>query len=186
MDTLDVETKQCKNCGILNSIDRALCTNCQTPLTAYAGQLRGQEFDTEHLKQKIKKLDQHPFAVKFMVGQNIFFAIFWPLASAISGFFSRAKVNSESTNYIGAAFSAVGSFMNAIVMVPIALLLIWIAWGGWYQRPWAWGANMGVVIVFGLSCLIHFHFINVLWLGILAVSVSLWVSQDTRTWFGQS
>lgn len=186
MSTLDLETQQCKNCGMLNSIDWSLCSNCQSPLTAYSGQLRGQEFDTEHLNQKIKKLDQHPFAVKMMAGQNVFFAAFWPLASAVSGILSRAKVNSETTNYLSAAFSAVGSFMNAIVMVPIALLLIWIAWGAWSQKPWAWGANLGVSLVFGLTCLVHFHLLNIFWLALLAVTTSLWFSKDTRTWFGQN
>ncbi len=185
MDTLDLETQQCKNCGMLNTIDRALCSNCQTPLTAYAGQLRGQEFDTDFLKAKIVKLDRQPTAVKLMTVQNICFAIFWPLASAAGGFFARAKVNSETTNYLSAAFSAVGSFVNAIVLIPIAMLIIWLAWGAWSQRTWAWGANLGVAILFGLACLIHFHFLSIFWLILIGYTVSKWMHDDIRTWFGQ-
>src|ERR1044071_9262972 len=109
-----METVQCKHCGTQNDISRALCENCQSPLTAYAGQLRGESY-RGNLSAQVDRLRVRPISVTLMVVFLIIIIVGWPLREIFSAFASRATLNSESTNYIASAFGAIGPILVTMV-----------------------------------------------------------------------
>src|ERR1044071_6490365 len=102
-----MDTVQCKHCGTQNDIGRALCENCQSPLTAYAGQLRGESY-RGNLSAQVERLGVRPISVTLMVIFLSLITLGWPLRAIFTAFTSQATLNSESTNYIASAFGAIG------------------------------------------------------------------------------
>src|SRR6266576_3454334 len=101
-----MDTIQCEHCGTQNDVGRALCVNCQTPLTAYAGQLRGETYEG-NLAGQVDRLQDRPLSVNLMAAALVAIAVAWPLRSIFNAFASRASLNSETTNYLASAFGAI-------------------------------------------------------------------------------
>src|SRR5689334_10026602 len=107
------ETRQCPNCGLENDLGRSVCANCQTPLTAYSGQLRGEAYQGK-LAAQVAQLETRPPVVMAMVAAIVLFTLFWPLASLVTAFVHREATNAEGTNYLASAFGAIGPILTAI------------------------------------------------------------------------
>jgi hypothetical protein len=99
----------------------------------------------------------------------------------------RAHLNSDSTNYIAAAFGAIAPIMTAVVCLPIAALLLWCAWAAHSQHVRAWSACMGAVIVFAAYALIRaaeYRWWTAVWVVAAAALAFGWSRGSTRAWFG--
>src|SRR5262245_57107942 len=117
---MNSETQQCPHCGTPNEIGLARCANCQSPLTAYAGQVTGLgEAEQGRLAEKVKLLNTRPPVIGAMTGFDIFVALFWPLAAVVHAFAVRPTVNAEGTNYIGAAVGSIGPIFTAMLCIPL-------------------------------------------------------------------
>src|SRR4051812_24199856 len=122
-----MDSIQCPHCGTQNSTGRSLCENCQSPLTAYSGQLTGETYEGK-LAGKVAQLDTRPVSVYLMMAFLTVIAIGWPLRNIIGAFAGRAQLNAENTNYLANAFGSIAPIMTTIVMLPIAAALFWIVW----------------------------------------------------------
>jgi hypothetical protein len=163
-----------------------MCENCNTPLTAYGGQVGQEENFKRRLATQVSALDVRPPAVIAMVVFYLLFTLFWPLRGVVSAFAARPHLNSEGTNYIGAAFGTLGPIFACVTLLPIAVLLCGLAYFTWAQRPWTWMAGLvglGVAVVVtalqnGLGAL-------TILIGIVAVTIAVfWTQARTRAWFG--
>ncbi len=181
------ETRQCPNCGLDNSIDRALCVSCLTPLTQYAGDLDGQGTSNGVLAAQVAALEVRPPVVAAMTVFNALFAVFWPLTFVMGAFVARQKVNAAGTNYLGAALGAVGPVLAALILLPVALGLGVLAWATWTRQQWAWNMNAGVLGLFGLLALFRFGsapILAFLYLGLACGLAFYWFKPVTKAWFG--
>lgn len=183
---MEPETVTCSICGAVNDAGRALCIDCNRPLTAYAEQLDSQQhINREEIQRKIASLDTRPPAVLAMTLFYVVFAVFWPLAYVVGAFMSREKVNAEGTNYLSAAFDAIGPFLSAGLLVPFALLLVFLAWATWTQRSWAWTAGLVTLGLFALKAL-QKGVGGAVWLVVAAVLAFFWFREETKVWYGHS
>lgn len=181
-----MEQSQCKHCGTLNEAGRALCSNCQTPLTAYSGELRGEEYRGK-LAGQVDRLGGRPPAVTMVSIFLVLAAIGWPLRAVVAAFLKREHLSADGTNYISSAFSAIGPIFISIVCVPIAAVLVWIAWSVYQQRPGSWQFGLGALIAFAAYSLVQLGVSmgwSIFWLAITAVLAVLWFHGSTRAWFG--
>lgn len=182
------ETIQCPHCGEINDSGRARCINCQTPLTAYGGQLdRAPEEQRKKLAEQVARLETRPPIVAAMTLFNTLFAIFWPLAYAIGSFMSRPKTSGDNSNYLGAAFGSIGAFLVALIFVPIAIALFGLAWGTWTQKSWAWTANAAFLCAFAVLAFLRFHvnhLLGFIWLGLDGAFAYYWFKPQIKEWFG--
>jgi hypothetical protein len=163
----------------------AVCENCGTPLTAYGGQITG-EVSTE-TRLKASRLAARPVIVPVMAGLDVLFAVFGPLAMVMGRFIGRTAVNTEGTNYLGAAFGAVGVAFVAMFMVPFAIALLVVAWGTIAQRSWAWPANILVLaaLVFLGGLFLPLGTVGwVIRILLAAVLGFMWSREETRAWLG--
>jgi hypothetical protein len=182
------ETQQCPHCGTPNDIGRSLCENCQTPLTAYAGQLHGQAYQGR-LAEQVALLNTRPPVVVGMTVFHVLLVVFWPLARVVGAFASRQQTNAEGTNYIASAFSSIGPILQAIVFVPIALALIVLAWATWTERTWAWTVNAFALAAFALFAILKYpsaHLQAILYVGLAGGLAFFWFRPQTRGWYGLS
>jgi hypothetical protein len=182
------ETRQCPHCGLENDLGRSLCANCQTPLTAYAGQLQGAAYQGK-LAAQVERLETRPPGVVAMVVFIVVIVVFWPLASVVTAFLHREAINAEGTNYLASAFGALGPLLTALVMIPIACVLSWLAWATWTQQTWTWNANAGLLIgfaVFALSRHAVYQNMTYVWIALAVVLGFFWFQSATRAWFGLS
>jgi hypothetical protein len=177
---------RCPHCAHENPDGLAVCLNCNTPLTAYSGQLMGAV--SEETRYKAAKLAVRPPVIPMAAALTLALAALGPAWALASRFFSRPAVNAEGTNYVGAAFGAVGVAFAAMVLVPLALVLVFVAWGVMIQRTWAWTAQavvlLGILVIGFTGWLIPSLFLRIL-LSVAAVIVGvMWMKQDAREWYG--
>jgi hypothetical protein len=177
---------RCPHCDNENPEGAARCLNCDTPLTAYAGQATGEV--SAATLQKLSRLSQQPPIVPIVVALDVLIAIFGPFGFVLSRFLSRTVTNAEGTNYLGAAFGAVGVAFTALLMVPLGLFLIYVAWLTWNRGSWAWLANAALLCGMAALCLFGFFtpwvFFRLLGLAVFAAAAWAWFRTDTREWFG--
>ncbi len=179
------DTQQCPNCGHVNDIGLAVCESCNSPMTAYGGQVTGEAYEGGRLKGQVAKLEVRPAAVTAIVVFDVLFALFWPFAYVIGGFLGVHGANSEGTNAMAAAVSWVPALFWAAVLVPSGIALLVLAWLAWSQRPIAWNVNLGVVILFGLLSLRAFPGPGFwIFLPVSIVLAALWLRSDTKAWYG--
>ena len=174
---------QCPNCGTPNDTSAALCKACMNPMTAYSGELKGETYQGNLVKQ-VANLDTRPPAVMAMTALDGVFALFWPLRIALNNFLARQTTNAEGTNYVASAFGTVGPILAALLLIPAAIALGVAAWGAWTQRPWAWLANFGVLIVFALLNL-RASAASLFAVAAIVIGV-LWMMPRTKGWYGLS
>lgn len=182
--------RRCPHCGELNSADRAVCTNCQSPMTAYAGDITGEpgEHSQKHAEE-IAFLTTRPPASVVMAAFDVFFAVFWPLAYVIGSFLTRPQMNSEGTNYINAAVGTVQPILAAIFLLPMAGALCAVAWATWNQRTWAWMGNAVALGLFAVMAVPNFRsapLSAVFWLAVAGGLAYLWFQKRTKDWYGQA
>ncbi len=176
---------RCPHCSNENEEGAAVCEYCDTPLTAYGGQLTG--LVSASTLAKAAKLAVRPPVIPIMAGLDVFLAIFGPVAAVLGKFSSRPQTNAEGTNYMGAAFGAVGVAFTAMVLVPVALALLVIAWGTITQKSWAWAANIGVlgVLIFLGNFLLPWGTFGLIIRVVAGVALGvLWIKNETREWYG--
>jgi hypothetical protein len=190
MSQTEPETVQCKFCGEVNEVGSALCANCKSPLTAYAGEIKGLSAEEKaRMAARVARLKRHPPAVYALTVFNALFALFWPLAFTLGGFMARERVNSEGTNYLAAAFGAIGPFLTALMLIPAGLALIYLAWATWSQRSWAWMANLGSLALFAFLALRQFSsapLLALFWLFVAGALTVIWLRPETKVWYGLS
>lgn len=170
----------------------ALCQQCLTPLTAYSGELTGENYQGA-LAGQVRDLNTRPRIVAIMAIFNVLIAIFVPLSIFIGSLPHAAEPSADGTYQAGlsTAFHAVGAGLTGLVMIPIAILLMWLAWATFSQRTWTWNANFVTVAVFGILMLTKFkihstglHVVAVLSLIGAACLVYFWSRPTTRSWYG--
>lgn len=177
---------RCPHCEMPNDDANALCSNCGMPLTVYGRQVTGEV--SAATRAKIARANVRPIVINILAAYCAIAAAggpFWKLAAR---FAARTQVNEEGTNYLGAAFGAVGVTFTAIVLVPLGLAFLIVAWGILTQKTWAWWAGLVVLAValftafsgafFGLGFL---RFVMMAGGILLAVG---WLRADVREWFG--
>jgi hypothetical protein len=177
---------RCPHCAIENDDGIAVCLNCNTPLTAYGGQLMGAV--SEETLRKAAKLAVRPPVIPMAAALTVALAVLGPLWALAGRFVARPAVNAEGTNYLGAAFGAVGVVFAAMVLIPIAVALGVVAWGVMTQRTWAWTGQAIVLLIIGVigftGWLVPSVFLRIL-LSTAAVIVGvMWMQRDTREWYG--
>jgi hypothetical protein len=160
-----------------------------TPLTAYAGQLAGETYQGK-LASQVEALDRRPLVVAVLAVLNILVALL-ALGYAIHSILSTHHEGEEA--YLANAFNAIGAFMIALVLVPIAIALIIHAAATWTQRTWTWNSNLAFLGVIGLFQLTQFrypgfgiHLLAVILLALAGGLAYLWFRPQTRAWYGLS
>ena len=177
------DTIQCPNCGTPNDTNAALCKACMNPLTAYSGELKGETYQGNLVKQ-VAYLDTRPPAVIAMTVLDVAFALFWPLRIVLHNFAAKPTTNAEGTNYVASAFGTIGPILAALLLIPAAVALCVAAWGAWTQRPWAWMVNFGVLIVFTL---LNLRPSPVALLAVAAIAIGVfWMLPRSKGWYGLS
>jgi hypothetical protein len=155
-------------------------------LTAYAGQLRGESYRGK-LASQVDQLNTRPPVIIAMVVFIAVFALFWPVASVLVAFLHREGMNAEGTNYVASATGVIVPIMTALVLLPAAIALGWLAWATWIQQTWTWNVNAALLIGFAIFALIRYpvyHSLTFLWVALAAVLAFLWFRPATRAWFG--
>ena len=183
-----MDTIQCPHCGTQNSSERSLCVNCQSPLTAYSGQLTGEAYEGK-LAGKVAQLETRPLSVYLMMAFLTVVAIGWPLRNIVLAFMARTGLNAENTNYLATAFGSIAPIMTTIVMLPLAGVLAWIAWQCYAQMPQAWKLSLISVVAFATFVALRFHDFKawtIFWLAVVGALAYLWLRPNTRAWFGLS
>jgi len=181
-----METMQCPFCGTMNDTKHSLCTNCQSPLTAYSGELRGEIYQG-NLAGQVERLRVRPWSVNLMAAFLVVVAVGWPLRSIVTAFVNRAQLNGEATNYLASAFGAIGPIMTTILCLPLAAILGWIAWSVLTQQPRAWKLSLVAISAFAVYILIRsgeYRIWTVIWLVLTAGLAAVWLRGPTRAWFG--
>jgi len=181
-----MNTIQCPHCGTRNDAGRSLCTNCQTPLTAYAGELRGESYEG-NLAGQVDKLKVRPFGVYVMTAFLSIVALGWPLRTIIMAFANRAHLNADSTNYLASAFSAIGPILTTIICLPLIAAIAWLGWLNFMQQPRGWQFSLGatgIFAVFILTRLGEYHAWAFLWLCVAVATAIIWLHSSTKSWFG--
>lgn len=179
---------RCSDCKTLNDVDAAFCAQCAAPLSAYTREQTGAVDVVA--KYKIARLDVRPRAVTLAVALDILLAIFGPLAYLMSKFMTRTTVNSDATNYLGAALGGVGLFITVIVVLPVALGMLYIAWNVWTQRPWGWLAQQvvsGLVVLAALTG--KWPGVTgwrLFWLAATGILAAYWYRSETKAWYGDN
>ncbi len=177
------DTIQCPNCGTPNDTSAALCKACMNPLTAYSGELKGETYQGNLVKQ-VAYLDTRPPAVIAMTVLDIVFALFWPLRRVFANFANRPTTNVEGTNYVASAFGTIGPILSAILLIPAAIALGVVAWAAWTQRPWAWMVNLGVLVLFAL---LNLRPNPTALFAVAAIVIGVfWMLPRTKGWYGLS
>jgi len=182
------DTRQCPNCGTANPVGNALCSNCHTPFTAYAGQITGERYQGK-LAGQVSDLETRPPGVIGMAVFNVLLALFWPLWRVIAAFAAKQTTNAEGTNYLQSAFGTIGPMLLAAFLIPVAIALGILAWATWTQRTWTWNVNAVVLGIFGVVALFQFpaaHAVACLKLAVVVVLGFLWFQAKTKAWFGLS
>jgi hypothetical protein len=176
------DTIQCPNCGTPNDTGQSLCKACMNPLTAYSGQLRGEAHQGK-LASQVAYLETRPPAVIAMAVLNVVFALFC-LGKVFANFAARPTTNAEGTNYVASSLGAIGPIFWAILLVPTAIALGFLAWATWAQRPWTWMVDLVVLIVFALLTL---RPAPTALFAVAAIVVGvLWMMPRTKGWYGLS
>ena len=176
---------RCPECGTDNPEGVAICENCVAPLTAYAGHVTGEA--SEVTLAKLARASYRPPVIPLMAAFDVLVALVGPVWAVIGRFMARPEVNSEGTNYAGAAFNAVGTAFLAVVMIPLALALWAAAFGTIAQRSWGWWASLGVLAAVLLGVLTRFLSVGVLKYPVLVVDLALivlWLQHSVREWYG--
>lgn len=180
------DTKICPHCGEANDPGRAVCENCGTPLTAYGGQVGEEQNFERKLAAQVTALETRPAAVNAMVLFQLLFVLLWPVAVVMASFAARPHTNAEGTNYIASAVGALGPFFTSITMLPMALLLCFLAYATLTQKTWAWMADLGVpAIAVIVALVLRWNPLLLLLWGIAAVALTyLWLQPRTKHWYG--
>lgn len=177
---------RCSHCDHDNPEGLARCEVCNTPLTAYSGQVTG-EVNAVNL-ERLARMSIRPPIVPGMTGLLVAFAIFGPFAAVISRYLARTTTNVEGTNYASAAFGAVGIAFTALVMIPLGLFLLYMAWLTWTRGSWIWMANtilLGAVAFLSLTGFLTSIFIlRVLLIALCGAAGYFWFRPETREWYG--
>lgn len=177
---------RCTECGEWNEEGAAFCARCNAPLTKYGGQSLGEV--SAATRAKAAQLAVRPPVIPAMAASLVLLALFGPMGALLSRFVGRTTVNAEGTNYMGAAFGAVGIALAALTLVPLALALLVVAWGTWTQHRWAWMIDLVVLCIVALMSLAG------LWPHVLPLRVVLilaavglgyfWLRPETQRWYG--
>jgi hypothetical protein len=176
---------RCPHCELPNEEGVAVCQSCGMPLTVYGRQVTGEV--SEATRAKIAQLAVRPAIVPVMAAFCAVAALFGPIWSILSRFFGRAQVNSEGTNYLGAAFGAVGIALAALVLVPLAIVMLVVSWGILTQRTWAWGAGLVVLIGALFAAFTNYFFAGPLKFVMIVAALAfsaMWFRKDAREWYG--
>lgn len=180
------QEKTCPHCGTSNRAGRALCAQCNFPLTAYAGDLTGESYQGK-LAGQVALLEQRPPVIPIVAVGLVLLAIVGPLLTAARAFQTQPKVNEEGTNYVAASFGSVGPIMQAFVLVPVALLFLVVAWGIWTQRPWGWPAGLVTLGLLAVRSVLSITALpSLLLLIACGVLAWFWLRPTTKAWFGQN
>ena len=187
MDEIRSNTRQCPHCGVVNDMSRALCSNCQSPLTAYGGQLNGVAYQGK-LAAQASQAAVRPAVVTAMTLFDILYAVFWPIAYVIGAYMGRAQLNTEGTNYVAAALGSLGPLFSALALLPIGAMLCFLAWSTWTQRTWAWTANAWTIGIFVLIVFMkhQFSLFTFVCAGLAGALAYFWFLPRARAWFGLS
>jgi hypothetical protein len=175
---------RCKVCDTPNEEGRARCRNCDAPLTAYAGQVTGDH--NPETAAKALRLSLRPPVVSVMAILDALAAIFGPFWLVAAKFLARPGAGEEGLNYIGAAIGAVGVTILALLMIPLGLFLLYLAWATWTQRPWAWGVNAVLLLVSALLALLAFAsspIAALIRIGLSAAVAFFWFKPETKDWY---
>lgn len=189
MSSLPNDTNVCPNCGHTNDGGLSACEACNVPLTAYGGQIR--DYDPTAIaarRQEVARMKARPPAATATAAFDGLLALFWPIATVVGSFAARKGLNGDMTNYLGSALGVVMPVLQALVLLPIAGLLFFVAWGTLKQRQWAWPANLGVLGLFALMTLRKLSaapLLSGVELLAAAVLLGLWFQPRTRAWYGR-
>ena len=176
---------RCPHCAEDNPEGVAVCLSCGTSLTAYGGQVMGG--GSEVTRAKLARIAVRPAVVPVMAAFIALVAVAGPLWSVLSRFLSRPEINREGTNYVGAAFGAVGVALVALFLVPLAVAILVVAWGILTQRTWAWGAGVLVLAGTFMAGIVGYFFGPPLKYVVMVVCIALtvmWFRNDAREWYG--
>lgn len=186
------DTKKCPNCGADNDISFSLCQQCMTPLTAYAGQLDGESYKGK-LATQVAALNQRPHSIVTMMVYHVLVAILIPLRIFVGSLPGKESADPDQVYQasMSTAFHSIGAVVVGLVMIPLAIALIYLAWGTWAQRTWAWNAAFAPLIVAVIMLVTNFHQPSVplhifsgFALAVSAVVIYMWYRPDTKSWFG--
>ena len=175
---------RCPYCATDNEEGLAICQNCNAPLTRYAGQVTG--IVSKETLEKARRLRVRPQVIRLMVIYAVLTAIFGPIASLFDKIAGRSTLNSEGTNYMAPAFGAVNVAFAAMFMIPLAASILFLAWGVWAQRTWAWTGGaflLGVVALMGLTGMVGGMARIIAIVSAIALA-ALWFKRDCREWYG--
>jgi hypothetical protein len=175
----------CPNCHAEVEEGLAVCSQCGAPLTAYGGQITGEV--RPETRAKAAKLAVRPPIVVVMAILDALVALLGPLGLAWVRITGRTQVSEDATNYIAAALGAVGAFAVAIVLIPLGLFLLVLAWATWTQKPWAWMANVVLLILMVLLAVRVFAAEPgqaLLRIGLCGAIAYFWFHPRTKEWFG--
>lgn len=176
---------RCKECGEDNDEGVAFCARCNTPFTAYGGQVTGMV--SEATLAKAARLALRPPIIPFMAALDVLTAVFGPFAITLARSSARPVANAEGTNYVGVAFGALGAVFTAALLIPLGLVLLVTAWATWTQRTWAWTANAALLALSLVAALLAFSASPAEALVRIALSGAVayfWFKPETKEWYG--
>lgn len=174
----------CPHCGTPNPEGVSICEACLEPLTAYGGEVTG--IASQSAVEAGRRLAVRPAIVPFAVALDVATALAGPIASVAGRFSARPQVNQEATNYLSAAFGALGVTFYAAAVLPVAIVLLLVAWGCFTQQTWAWKANAAVLVagaVWGLTHMVGNAAAFICLVAFVVIGVG-WFRGSVREWYG--
>ena len=186
---MEPETISCPNCGAANPIARSLCSQCSTPLTAYAGQLRDESMASSGaLASQVELLEGRPTGVTAACIANLAYVLLIPLASLFAALDHRTAMRADSSNYIFAAVGTVATIAHIVILIPFILFVLGLTWFVWTQHEWAWPANWVMVVLFGLTGVLRFAGSTVtgsFWVVAALLLAVIWTRPSVKAWYGR-
>jgi hypothetical protein len=186
------DTTKCPNCGTDNDISFALCQQCLTPLTAYAGQLNGEQYQGK-LADQVKALNVRPQTVTVAAVFDVLFSLGTPIAIFIHSLPHAVAADPDNTyqSSLSNAFGAVGAVITGLVAIPIAVAICIHAWHMYRQRTWCWSTQLALMGVFAIRSVLLFkqpdtmsHVLAVSYLLFTAAFVGMWTRPSVKAWYG--
>ena len=177
---------RCPQCNSENDPGASVCASCDNPLTAYSGTLTGEA--SAATLAKLARLSQRPQVVPAVIALDVLFALFGPVRMLLANAAARPTTNAEGTNYAQAAFGTVGVAFMAMFLVPLALALLFLAWGAWARAAWAWWLNAGLLAAVCLGAFTGFFgasvFVRIILIAITVAAGAFWLRPEARGWYG--
>ena len=181
------DVRLCPHCGEEVDPLRSICDNCSQPLTAYGGQVGMQEEFDRKLQGQVNLLAGRPLWVIWMTVMLVVSTLVWPANSILQAWYGFAHPPGGGANYIVHAVSILVPLFDTAVLLPVGLLLLWLARAVWAQQAWGWrAAALALAVCLFATGEVWGWGVGAVWAIAGLICLIMWFQKTVRAWYGLS